>query len=46
VAKLFDPTDDSKLQDKVHQWLRETLKRLRVDEDKEVGEAKKWCAET
>lgn len=46
VASLFDPTDDSKLQDAVHQWLKGTLKKLRSEEEKEVGEAKKWCAET
>jgi len=46
VANLFDPTDDGKLQDVVHQWLKQTLKRVRADEEKEVGEAKKWCAET
>ena len=46
VANLFDPTDDSKLQDSVHNWLKETLKRVRTEEEKEAGEAKKWCAET
>ena len=46
VENLFDPTDESKLQDAVHQWLKETLLKLRAEEEKEAGEAKKWCAET
>ena len=46
VANLFDPTDDGKLQDAVHGWLKETLQKLRTEEELEAGEAKKWCAET
>ena len=46
VENLFDPTDESKLQDAVHQWLKETLQKLRAEEDQDAGEAKKWCAET
>ena len=46
VESLFDPTDDSKLQDAVHQWLKETLQKLRAEEGQEASEAKKWCAET